>query len=78
MNHRILTKEDLAIAAKLSTDEERLAYLSQNHIQLPDEMLNHISGGSDDAPYVCGYCDAKFYSYWDTIEHTFEHLADML
>jgi hypothetical protein len=47
------TKQLLEEATKLSSDEERIAYLSKNNIQIPDELLNRISGGSDSDGYEC-------------------------
>ena len=70
------TKQLLEEATKLSTDEERIAYFSKNNIQIPDELLNRISGGSDSEGYECEECHAVYDSWWELLIHTFSHAGE--
>ncbi|MCR5095450.1 MAG: hypothetical protein K6A70_01765 [Erysipelotrichaceae bacterium] len=53
-----------------------MAYL-KNRVQLSDEILDSISGGSDGDLYQCAYCDAHFKSLVETLEHALVNFADM-
>lgn len=73
MEFKKLSKEQLAQAAKCTTEEERIAFLSRNQIQLPDEMLNKISGGSGSEDYYCSICNIHFDNWLDSLIHDFKH-----
>ena len=76
MEFKKLTKDLLEEAAKCKTDEEREAFIKKHNIQLPDEVLNKVSGGSGDDYYVCETCGKRIDSWWDYQIHFYEHLRD--
>ena len=56
------------------TEEERKAFIEKNNIQLPDEILNKISGGNDDEGYRCEMCGKVLDGWLSYQVHLFEHL----
>ena len=73
MEYKKLTKQQLEEAAKCTTDEERMAFLKENDIQLPDEVLSSISGGNSSDDWVCYDCGERFDSWWEYVLHSLTH-----
>lgn len=75
MDFKKLSKEQIEEASLCKTNEERIAFLSKNKIQLSDEMLDKISGGNDDDEYYCPTCKIRFDNFWDSVLHDLKHLT---
>ena len=71
----VRSKEQIEEASLCKTNEERMAFLSKNMIQLSDEMLDKISGGNDDDEYYCPTCKIRFDNFWDSVLHDLKHLT---
>ena len=77
MKVKKLSKEMIAEAANCKTIEEKLDFLSKNKVPLSDEMLDQISGGSDeDDYYICAKCQAKLEHWYDAVFHAMTHMSD--
>lgn len=74
MKEKNLTPQLLAEAKNYPTAEERMAYLRNSHIRIPDEVLDSISGGSSSGYYECSKCHEKFENFFDALEHAFNHV----
>ncbi|MBR2769677.1 MAG: hypothetical protein IKD68_12160 [Solobacterium sp.] len=47
MKIKELTKEQIEKAKACKTREERLAFLKKYNIEIPEDLLNEVAGGSD-------------------------------
>ena len=76
MEYKKITKEMLEEAKNCKSDEERKAFIEKNNIQLPDEILNNISGGNDEEGYRCSECGKVLDGWLSYQVHLFEHLPN--
>ncbi|MBO7677280.1 MAG: C2H2-type zinc finger protein [Erysipelotrichaceae bacterium] len=74
MENKKYSKDLLEKAAKCTTNEERMAFLKENNIELPDEIMNSISGGTDSDDYVCFDCGERFDNWWEYLIHQMSHM----